>query len=544
MSALDLEALLRSNDGPPEDLSDRLERIKVSAGKIWAKQRLEWFTDHSSHRHSRRIVWLLGALIERLQEGARALTPAELYVLLAAAYLHDIGMQDFRVTGSTEESTAREDFTYKDYELIRKRHPERGMELIVRRALQLEPGRDTFRVDIDDELAYLLPIALVSRGHGSAYFESTVSELDGRDDAPGNDRLRGGLLTALLLFADELDLHEDRATFPAEMGRSPLTALHHHVNHYVTLVSVGDGDTTSTRRVHISFAFPEDSAEYQGDVRLYVVGKLSSQAERVNPVLRRETDGLLALDPVMRVRARTETISDVRRELPDAALALLRLDLREQALVGRADLVRALREACGKPAPKIVELSAGATSDLPAVLSWLDALCLAKRLAASHVDLSLGVATETNDMLAAVREDFPRGDEVAGEDADTLAALARDRRGGAGRVLVLESVDRLLPAARRWLASELELIVADAAPLLVVLTRGEGSEPLSDDADVHELGPIPVETLSEYLVSRFGYAPDAARVDAEDKTALSSGAPGPILQQLAAQLNRTWVLDE
>src|SRR5689334_16005116 len=138
----DLEEQLRADDLASLNLSDRLQRVRASAERIWTAPRLSWFTDHSAGRHSRRVVQLLGGLVDELQKGPQALNRSELFVLLAAAYLHDIGMQDFVV-----DERGPEEFGVADYELIRTRHPERAKDLIVKRALSLEPGRDLFRID-------------------------------------------------------------------------------------------------------------------------------------------------------------------------------------------------------------------------------------------------------------------------------------------------------------------------------------------------------------------------------------------------------------
>src|SRR5439155_8475158 len=145
---------------PTLDLSSRLERVCRSAEAIWNEQRLAWFTDHRARTHSRRIISHLGVLVDHLQTTSAKLTPHELYVLLAATYLHDIGMQDFRVPGRG----GVEQYTEVDYENIREAHPARGRELIIARTL--ERDRDEFRIDLDDDPQYLLPIALVAQAHG------------------------------------------------------------------------------------------------------------------------------------------------------------------------------------------------------------------------------------------------------------------------------------------------------------------------------------------------------------------------------------------
>ncbi|MGO9873183.1 MAG: hypothetical protein ACLPVY_05230 [Acidimicrobiia bacterium] len=539
---LDLEERLETDDLPTLDLSGRLDRIRVCAERIWAAPRLAWFTDHSASRHSRRVVQLLGGLVEELEQTRQALTRSELYVLLASAYLHDIGMQDFAIDGRGQE-----DFGIVDYDLVRKRHPERAKELIVNRALALEPGRDLFRLDIDDELQYLLPIALVSQGHGSAFFETTVAEFRDADYAPENVPLRGALLTALLLFADELDLHEDRASFPLEIAQSPLTALHHHLNHYVTRVSVEAGDTTRVRRVRVSFSFPQGSEDYQGDVRLYVASKLARQARRINPILRSETDGHLELDNVVRIRKRTETIAGARRALPAAALGRLRLEMREQQLVGRDELVDILTATLQRQEPKLVELVAGTESDLPAVLSWFENLAANSGVPTTHIDLELAVATESSDLVEALSARPPAEElfEPVGlglSGSSTLAAVGH--AAGNYSVWVLERVDRLLPGTLMWLRQELEVIADESVPVLVILTRSDASDEVVPGATSFELGPLPVEALEHHLAVQFGDDPEEASQRAREAHLLSGGSPSRTLTALAARMNRTWKFDD
>ena len=109
---------------PALDLHKRLERVRISAETIWHEQRLTWFTDHRATTHSQYIIEHLGTVLEHLQTTSRSLNPHELYVLLAACYLHDIGMQDF---GSIDGRGGGQ-FNEADYKHIRKNHPQRGRE--------------------------------------------------------------------------------------------------------------------------------------------------------------------------------------------------------------------------------------------------------------------------------------------------------------------------------------------------------------------------------------------------------------------------------
>ena len=153
--ALELEQHLKElceQHKPALDLHRRLELVRSSAETIWQEQRLEWFTDHKAATHSRYIIEHLGSVLEHLQNTSERLNPHELYVLLASCYLHDIGMQDF---GSIDGRSVNQ-FNEADHKHIRKNHPRRGRELIIKRTLYR--GRDEFRIDLDDDPQYLVPL--------------------------------------------------------------------------------------------------------------------------------------------------------------------------------------------------------------------------------------------------------------------------------------------------------------------------------------------------------------------------------------------------
>ncbi len=115
-----------------------------------------------------------------------------------------------------------ENLTQAEFVQIREEHPAKSRQLIIARALQHKRGQ--FSIDLEDAPS-LVPIGLVAQAHGTRYFESTVRELRRQPNTPGGQPLRGDLLAALLLMGDELDLHEERAQFPAEMNRLPLAII-------------------------------------------------------------------------------------------------------------------------------------------------------------------------------------------------------------------------------------------------------------------------------------------------------------------------------
>ena len=130
-----------TREKPYLDLADRLQRVRESVKRIWQHQRLEWFPDHTVS-HSDRVVRYLGDILCHLQQTNQRLNQHQLYVLLASSYLHDIGMQDFRIEGQTVDR-----LTAKDYEEVRRRHPERSSELILSQCIALD--QEQYRIDLD-----------------------------------------------------------------------------------------------------------------------------------------------------------------------------------------------------------------------------------------------------------------------------------------------------------------------------------------------------------------------------------------------------------
>ena len=314
---LSLEEILKlrcEQNSPPLDLHERLERIRLSAEKIWQEQRLTWFTDHRAQTHSKYIIEHLADILQNLEKTEQRLNVHELYVLLAACYLHDIGMQNY----VSKDGKGVEQFSSADYNSIRKDHPRRAKEMILRRGFS--STKDEFRIDIDDDPQYLKLIALVSQGHGTAFFEDSVKQLDQLGYRPGNAPFRGSLLAALLLMGDELDLHERRASFRQEYSYSPVSLLHHYIHSYVTGVEIVSGFTPKHRRIRVFMEFPKDADRYKNDVCDLVRNKLLTQCQLTNDIIERATQGELKWDLKIEINVSVDQ-ENVRRPLNTSAQA-------------------------------------------------------------------------------------------------------------------------------------------------------------------------------------------------------------------------------
>ena len=72
--------------------------------------------------HSEEIISLLGQILKPIENHPQFLNEHELFILLASAYLHDIGMQCLKTGG-----VAIDKLTKDEHEEIRKRHAGRPL---------------------------------------------------------------------------------------------------------------------------------------------------------------------------------------------------------------------------------------------------------------------------------------------------------------------------------------------------------------------------------------------------------------------------------
>jgi len=179
-------------------LFSNLQDIEKFCEGVWKSKLLPWFTNHNPD-HSREIIFILDQLLTPLDGSKAFLTKHELFVLLASAYLHDIGMQFLKW-----EDIPIEKLTEKEYDEVRKKHAELSSEIILKRVAE-SIDRDDFYLPacIDDE--YIAPIAFVCKGHSSEYFAEVIKKFRNSPYTPKGRLFRGELLAALLLIADELE---------------------------------------------------------------------------------------------------------------------------------------------------------------------------------------------------------------------------------------------------------------------------------------------------------------------------------------------------
>ncbi|HHT9145935.1 MAG TPA: HD domain-containing protein [Candidatus Wunengus sp. YC61] len=302
---MDLEEKLKSYPNLPK----HLEEIKESCNKIWSNILLPWFTNHDVS-HSKEIIHLLEQILSPIENTPQCLNEHEIFILLASAYLHDIGMQYLKV-----DDIPVDKLTSDEYELIRKRHAEESHDIILKR-LKRPLDRDDFYLPVIED-DYLRVIAEVSKGHAADFFEEIIKYFQENPATPLNRPVRGELLTALLMIADELDLQNKRARFieTAKFNLSNYSAIHWYKHHYVDGVKITKGI------VHLTLTFPSNADEYKELFIELIKTKLKTQIDKANPVFNIATSSLLHLDDIINIQTR---VDNTKRRLPDEALKELK----------------------------------------------------------------------------------------------------------------------------------------------------------------------------------------------------------------------------
>ena len=216
--------MTRIQDTLTENLKSSLGIIRKAAIDLWHSPLHRSYTDHKPEGHSERIIEKINRLLADVLDDL-TLVPEEVYVLLASAYLHDIGMQS-------------EQTQFKTLDEIRDHHHEISREMILGSVLDRQHYPDLGIIpELVDE------VALVSAAH-----RRLDLRLDEFADRPkGGVTLRLRLLSALLRLADELDMDSRRVIMGnIKVANVPQSSrLHWWRCDFVEAVSIQNGTITA-----------------------------------------------------------------------------------------------------------------------------------------------------------------------------------------------------------------------------------------------------------------------------------------------------------
>jgi hypothetical protein len=238
-----------------------LRNIRAATICIWSRPLHRYYTDHTV-AHSERVIALLDGLTAGMMATDRRLCTTEVFVLLAAAYLHDVGMQNERYAGG-------------DLEEIRAIHHELSAEMIYG---AVEDPTQALKLGLPDDPGLVEAIALVSKGHRKVDLQGTEYERL----IQGGETVRMRLLAALLRFADELDIDYRRVDLEQiKLMNLPLDSqLHWWKCHYVSGVSIVD------EFIHIVYRFPASRPDYENLIVLLVETDIRAKLAQLEETFR------------------------------------------------------------------------------------------------------------------------------------------------------------------------------------------------------------------------------------------------------------------
>lgn len=219
------------------------------------------YTDHSVS-HSERVIEKLSKMTEGLM-ARDPLSPVEAYILLAAAYLHDIGMQD-ELSGSA------------DLQWMRDQHNKLGATRILE-SIEWFRTREPLAVPLFPDAEIGAIVAKVVEAHRGAV---DLSDPKYEPSPYGAQKIRPRLLAALLRFGDELDTDFRRAPLDALAlsDISPESLFHWYKCHYVKAVQIED------EYIEVWYRFPEGHTDYSHIIQPLVDGKMRDEFDELQGV--------------------------------------------------------------------------------------------------------------------------------------------------------------------------------------------------------------------------------------------------------------------
>jgi len=260
---MNLKAWLRQQEEMREvggEWPRSLDGIRAAAETIWQRPLHRYYTDHSVN-HSERVIEKLSKLTNDLMDSS--ISSTEVYVLLASAYLHDIGMQDERFKGC-------------DLDQIRIHHHELTRKIITNRSFDQSSEKIPLGLElVPAEIVHT--IACVAEAHR----QTNLRENRYREFVYGDQKIRPRLLAALLRLADELDIDCRRVHMQqlSLMDISAESELHWCLCYYVSGVRIQNGLIT------VHYQFPKECNDYKEIIEPLVRGNIQEEFSTLRTVL-------------------------------------------------------------------------------------------------------------------------------------------------------------------------------------------------------------------------------------------------------------------
>lgn len=475
------------------DLAERLDKICKEALEIWKYPHLLQMTEHGK-RHIEQVEANLDALTRPLQASGSPLRAAEIYVLLAACWLHDIGMQ-LHVPDA------------------RGAHAQHSYELILH-SYTLVDGRDLrlrVQLPIEDTNAREA-IARVARAHWTSF----AIELPGEEHILENEMGRLRLLGLLLAMADLLDLSPVRAVYFRSWHRlyeaDAVTELH-HVKHALARgfeITAADPAVPGDLRFLLKWRADDEVVREISD---WVLHELSMHWRQIAPALHRESGGSVRW--VKRwARAIFQAPLGPWPRLSTSARAVLDAERAEQVRIDRKEFAATFRETLENGSNLLFLLPGDSLWDGNHMSRWCSSH--ARKAKARNAELHLRPSI-AKDLASAVAEvmfqwgyDLPilEGPEAL---ARMRAALLAEDSGSFVTIIKAEPLE--VPYLKPLLGTLSARNPRGGARITILLSTGGAGPDVIPGTEVTrpEWGDIGEEDMRQHLNLSWGYSDEESQ---------------------------------
>ena len=502
--------------GTKKELAEVFDRVYDASLEIWKESHLYEYTAHGKE-HTEQVERNLDNLTRPLQNSAGRLSAEEIFVLLSAACLHDIGMQ------RADDPEARRKHAQSGFDLIINSHP----------SVSPEERRVTLLIDDDNARA---AIANVARAHWTDYALQLQPE-EALTDYNEGGRLR--LLGLLLAMADLLDLSPVRARYFRSIHRLydllPESELHNRMHRFVkrNRILAPDPAVQGALQFRLEWADDSDTVHTMSE---WVMQWFHSQWRQLAPALFKASGGAITwaepwADVVFTPRQGPMT------ELSPAALKVLKAERAEQVRINRDAFAARFRSAVEWGDASLFLFPADSDFDWKALSEWCGADArLQENCRVARGSTRPSSPTYFSSIISQLMEQWGEHIPDYSEDEalkrlesfvtdDRTPSLVSIIRADEDDEHVRESLQMLLQILVRRPASS----PAPARVCLLLSPRAEGPKKL-DGASVVEFdgSSLPRKEVEQYLRSRRGYSPVESRGVYDTIRALElTGEPKP-----------------
>jgi hypothetical protein len=375
-------------------LAKALSAIRESALEIWTEQAMRTFTAHGE-QHFAQVETNLDRLCTHFQKTDAGLNSQEIFVLLAACYLHDIGMQ-------SDEPNARAEHAQFAYDLILHSSAQIGPEL---RKVTLPIPDDNWR----------RAIAHIARAHWTQF----AVELPETDFIFGNETGRYRLLGLLLAMADLLDLSPVRARYFRTLHRlyklGPVSELHQTMHALVRGFQIVSPNAALAAELQFQLHWRDDG-EITSELADWISFFLTSQWRQLHRALTASSSGEIRwVDQWSCVYFHPP--EGPLPALSSEALSSLRAERTEQIRIDRETIANEFTRTLSEGGTCVLLLPSDSDSDGQAIANWCETHarvksdCAVAKVVIQELPWSLpGVVSA---LLEQWGEHMPKGDKLA-----------------------------------------------------------------------------------------------------------------------------------